>query len=231
MGFGKRLKQLRARLNLTLEEVSRRTGLSAPHLSLVERDLRRPTDQTVGLLGKCYGIGSKRLVLEHRLQSVPSDVKRAIEKKAAGATGIAGQSQAPATDNLRRIPVFDVAAGDWIDFDDGGYPAGFADFYICLPIGDPNCFACKVAGDSMCRENGPSFAEGDIIVFSPAARIHNGDYMFVRDEDAGATFKQAFFDKSANTARLCPLNRKYSEKTCKLDRVNMYKMVFHLKRF
>jgi len=234
MGFGKHLKQLRKEKGLTLEEVSRRTGISTPHVSLLERDLRRPTEETARLLAKCFGVSAKKLWLEFRLRDVPRDIKQAIEMeavKASGALGSQPQLVKGQAAGLRRIPVFDVAAGDWVDFDDGGYPVGFADHYIFLPVGSPHCFACKVTGDSMYQENTPSFAEGDVVVFSPSAQINEGDFVFARGEETGATFKQAFFDNSADTVRLCPLNRRYPEKKCHLAGIKMYKMVFHVKKF
>jgi phage repressor protein C with HTH and peptisase S24 domain len=222
---------MRVGKELTLQEVSRRTGMSAPYLSLLERGLRRPTKEAIRLLAKCFGVDGERLWLECCLQSVPEEVKEVIESEAVKAAAAGAEGVAAEASRLRRIPVFGVAAGDWIDFDDGGHPVGYADDYIFLPVEDPNCFACKVTGDSMCQENSPSFLEGDVLVFSPAATVREGDFVFVRGDEIGATFKQAFFDGPAGTVRLCPLNRKYPEKSCPLDKVRMYKMVFHVRKF
>ena len=74
----------------------------------------------------------------------------------------------------------------------------------------------RVVGDSM----EPRFREGDIVIFSPAAEVHNGDDCFVRFEmPHETTFKRAFFEPE-NKVRLQPRNEKYSPITIDGDRIN-----------
>ena len=55
----------------------------------------------------------------------------------------------------------------------------------------------------------PKFREGDIIVFSPATEVRNGDDCFVRfTSPHETTFKRVFFEPN-NTIRLQPRNDKY----------------------
>ena len=230
MRFGGHLKRLRREKGLTLEDVSRATGISRPHISLLERGLRRPTSETARLLAGFFGIEEKKLWLEHCLENLSPEVRQALEEEAVRAASGRCLVETEA-EGLRRIPVFNVVAGGWIDFGDGDHPVGFADEYVYLPIGDPNCFACKIAGDSMFQDAVPSFSAGDIVVFSPGAEVSAGDFVFARSDEIGATFKQVFFDETGQTVRLCSLNRKYPEKYCPRDEVRLYKMVFQIKNY
>ena len=115
-----------------------------------------------------------------------------------------------------------------VDFDDLGYPVGFADDYVrCTDLHDPNAFAVRVVGDSM----EPKFAEGDIVIFSPAVDISSGDDCFVRfTMPHEATFKRVFFEE-AGSVRLQPRNEKYPPKVIDGKRVNgLYRAVMRLEK-
>ena len=115
---------------------------------------------------------------------------------------------------VRPIPVINkVAAGYPREFTDLGYPVGIADEYVTVPaeLSDPSAFAVRVVGDSM----EPKYHEGDIVIFSPAAKVRSGDDCFVRFAMAGgpsdgeSTFKRVFFD-SDGQIRLQPLNEQHA---------------------
>ena len=124
----------------------------------------------------------------------------------------------------RLVPVINkVSAGYPTDFNDLDYPVGIADDYIrCPDLHDPNSFAVRVVGDSM----EPKFREGDIVIFSPSAEVHNGDDCFVRfTMPHETTFKRAFFE-SDNKVRLQPRNEKYSPTIVEGKRINgLYRAV------
>ena len=115
----------------------------------------------------------------------------------------------------KQIPIINkVAAGYPADFSDHNYPAGIADDYVnCPDIQDPDAFACRVIGNSMT----PNYQEGDIIVFSPQAKITSGCDCFVRIKpDHHATFKRVYFeDEETKTQqiRLQPLNPQFPAQT------------------
>jgi len=118
----------------------------------------------------------------------------------------------------RLVPVINkVSAGYPSDFNDLDYPVGVADDYVrCPDLHDPNAFAVRVVGDSM----EPKFREGDIVIFSPAAEVHNGDDCFVRFAmPHETTFKRVFFDPD-NKVRLQPRNEKYSPQIVDGKRIN-----------
>jgi len=115
---------------------------------------------------------------------------------------------------LRAVPIINkVAAGYPREFTDLGYPVGIADDYVSVPaeLADPNAFALRVVGDSMA----PKYAEGDVVVFSPAAPVASGDDCFVRfapESPAGgdeSTFKRVFFD-GPEQVRLQPINERHA---------------------
>jgi len=97
----------------------------------------------------------------------------------------------------------------------GGYPRRFtgldhelavADEYArCPDVHDARAFAIRVVGDAM----EPRYHEGDIVVFSPASELRDGDDCFVVLTGEGASdFKRIYHD-DPHTARLQPLNYRY----------------------
>ena len=122
------------------------------------------------------------------------------------------------------VPVINrVSAGYPVDFDDLGYPVGIADEYIrCLDLHDPNAFAVRVIGDSM----EPKFLQGDVVIFSPAMDVSNGDDCFVRFAmPHESTFKRVFFEQD-ESVRLQPRNDKYPPQIVEGSRVNgLYRAV------
>ncbi len=139
---------------------------------------------------------------------------------------------------LRRIPIINkVAAGYPREFTDMGvHPASSAppfdidDSLACPDVADPDAFAARVVGDSM----EPEYCEGDIVVFSPAARISpdGGSDCFVRlERDAEMTFKRIYFEDDGRTIRLQPLNSAYPPLSLPREEVSgMYAAVYVLRR-
>ena len=56
------LKSTRARLGLTLDDVSALTGLSVPFLSRLERDKRRLTGETAGRLARSLNVPVRSII-------------------------------------------------------------------------------------------------------------------------------------------------------------------------
>ncbi|MEM7228435.1 MAG: XRE family transcriptional regulator [Planctomycetota bacterium] len=108
----------------------------------------------------------------------------------------------------RSVPVINrVAAGPLTEYTDLGHPPSIADAYVPMPdIGDTSAFAATVVGDSMA----PQYAEGDIVVFSPARDAVTGCDCYVRFErDAESTFKRVesvTTEGGEERVRLVPLN-------------------------
>ncbi len=236
MSLGEIIRERREEMDLTLDEVSGLCGFSKPYLSTIEtgRVKNPPGDELLVRLEKILKFRSGVLVHVAHMERLPSDIRQRYEKveaenekwrsfikklmKSKRGTRklnsllaerklqVNRKSKKPAPGRL--VPVINrVAAGYPKDFNDLDYPVGVADDYVrCPDLHDPNAFAVRVVGDSM----EPKFTEGDIVVFSPAVEVRNGDDCFVRFGAAHETsFKRVFFE-SKDKVRLQPRNEKYS---------------------
>jgi SOS-response transcriptional repressor LexA len=256
MSLGQILRKKREELGLTLDEVAAETGFSKPYLSTIETGKTKnpPSDELIDRLEETLEFPEGHLKKIAHMERAPSDVRHDFEaidaenrKMKQILKDIAQRKAIPARLNKmlsqmevdfnpemrtekagQFIPVINkVPAGYPADFDDMGYPVGFADDYVRSPdIHDPNAFAVRVVGDSM----EPKFSEGDIIIISPAADVANGDDCFVRLKNPHeTTFKRVFFDKN-KMVRLQPLNSIYAPIIVKADRINgTYRAVIHYK--
>ncbi|UCE99304.1 MAG: helix-turn-helix domain-containing protein [Planctomycetota bacterium] len=236
MSLGQIIRKKREQLNLTLDEVSRSIGFSKPYLSTIETGKVKnpPSDQLLTKLEKALKFEPGLLLHIAHMEQIPPDIRQKYESTEAEKqklrqliknlihkkTGkgrldklLAESKLDTESDSLplsagRLVPVINkVAAGYPADFNDLDYPVGVADDYVrCPDLHDPNTFAVRVVGDSM----EPKFCEGDIVVFSPAAEVHNGDDCFIRlATPHETTFKRVFFEPD-NQVRLQPRNEKYS---------------------
>ncbi|MHC4482956.1 MAG: XRE family transcriptional regulator [Planctomycetota bacterium] len=252
MSLGKIIRKKREQLRLTLDEVSSRIGFSKPYLSTIETGKIKnpPSDELLRKLEKILEFEPGLLLhiahmerispdIRHQYESAEAEnlkmrqfIRNLIHKKTdpAQLNKLLAKSQldtektgAPLSAG-RLVPVINkVAAGYPSDFNDLDYPVGVADDYVrCPDLHDPNAFAVRVVGDSM----EPRFCEGDIVVFSPAAEVHNGDDCFVRFAAPHETsFKRVFFEPD-NKVRLQPRNEKYSPMTVDGKRINgLYRAV------
>lgn len=251
MSLGQILRDKREELGMTLDEVSRICNCSKPYLSTVETNKVKnpPSDDLLRKLENVLEFDSGSLVHMAHLQKLPADVRQSFEDSRAEndqLRHVIHQAIHEGKDiqelvqsmNLqqyfdqpldyvqqhaamagRLVPVINkVPAGYPVDFDDMGYPPGSADDYVrCPDLHDPQAFAVRVIGDSM----EPKYREGDIIIFSPAAQVNNGDDCFVRMANPHeTTFKRVYFEPDQDVIRLQPLNSKYSPITLPTERVN-----------
>ncbi len=246
MSLGQIIRKKREQLNLTLDEVSNRIGFSKPYLSTIEtgRVKNPPSDELLTKLEKILGFEQGLLLHIAHMERLPSDIRQEYESaeaenqkwrrfiknlidKEAGAgrfDELLAESKLDIEQDRsslaagRLVPVINkVAAGYPTDFNDLDYPVGVADDYVrCPDLHDPNAFAVRVVGDSM----EPKFCEGDIVIFSPAAEVHNGNDCFIRfSMPHETTFKRVFFEPD-NKVRLQPRNEKYSPTIIDGKRIN-----------
>lgn len=266
--LGAKIRRKRKELGLTLDEMAGRTQISKPYLSLIEtgRVSNPPSDEKLRRLEHALGFAPGELVGQAHLQRTPHDVRAMLAKLMARAgSGLSEQAvdEAPqdngfdldsayATGALHElverrvgnvealrasaIPVINrLSAGYPEDFTDLGYPPRHADAYVSCPdLDDSDAFAARVQGDSMA----PKYAEGDIVIFSPAAQVRDGDDCFVRFEDGHTTFKRAFFEEeklsdgqARGVIRLQPRNEKYRPQVVPAEQVSgLYKAVYRYQR-
>jgi len=236
MSLGQIIRKKREQLKLTLDDVSSRIGFSKPYLSTIETEKVKnpPSDELLTKLEKVLEFEKGLLLHIAHIEALPPDIRHEYESAEAEKQKLQqfiknllhakGDPQQLDTlldeskmdvekDSLplaagRLVPVINkVAAGYPSDFNDLDYPVGIADDYVrCPDLHDTNAFAVRVVGDSM----EPKFSEGDIVIFSPEAEVHNGDDCFIRFATPHETaFKRVFFEPN-NMVRLQPRNEKYS---------------------
>jgi len=203
------------------------------HLEKLPADVREEYENSVAeneywrsLIQQMIDAGDKakdllRSTKVRKILKQPLPTAKTAAQKTAGKAGKKGAAK----EKLEKLPIAgklvpiinSVVAGYPADYDDMGYPPGGADDYVRSPdLHDPNAFAVRVVGDSM----EPKYHEGDIVVFSPAADVDNGDDCFVRLTDPHeTTFKQVFFEEK-DQIRLQPRNNMYAPMILPREKVN-----------
>ena len=240
MELGQKIREKRKEMGLTLDKLSSLAGCSKPYLSTIETGkVGAPADDLLHKLEDVLGFEDGFLVRIASMQKLPKQLRDDIEacKKENLHLKNILKSISKQVDNIRPgfleagafdlddfVPIINcVAAGYPVDFDDLGYPVGFADDYIkCPDLSDANSFAVRIVGDSML----PDYREGDIVVFSPSRAVNNGDDCFVRfTEPHETTFKRVYF-QTGGTVMLQPRNHDYPPFVVQADRINgIYKAV------
>jgi SOS-response transcriptional repressor LexA len=246
MSLGQIIRNKREKLHLTLDEVAAYTGFSKPYLSTIETGrVKPPRDGLLRKLEKCLKFEKGHLQHIAHMERMPADVRRDYEAmdaenrqykqilkdiisrklKVSHLKNVIGQYEIDVRDEMSQkdkpgqlVPVINkVPAGYPAEFDDMGYPVGFADDYVrCPDIHDPNAFAVRVVGDSM----EPKYSESDIVIFSPATDVQTGDDCFIRlTEPHETTFKRVFFEDK-KTVRLQPRNDMYAPLMIEASRIN-----------
>ena len=257
MSLGQIIRKKREQLNLTLDDVSARIGFSKPYLSTIETGKVKnpPSDELLIKLERMLNFESGLLIHIAHMERLPSDIrqeyestdeenkkwrkfiKNLVNQKADisklnellvdSELGIEKDVSPLAAGRL--VPVINkVSAGYPTDFNDLDYPVGMADDYVrCPDLHDPNAFAVRIVGDSM----EPKFNQEDIVVFSPAAEVRNGDDCFVRFAMPHETsFKRVFFEAD-NKIRLQPRNESYSPMIVESKRINgIYRAVIRYEK-
>jgi repressor LexA len=257
MSLGQIIRKRRHELNITLDEVSAKTGFSKPYLSTIETGKVKnpPSDKLLRGLEDALKFPAGTLRRAANINRMPTDIRQQFEayesenqrwrklvrnlmdKKVKGAdiSDLLSKSDLQLDSSIseikpgKLIPIINrVPAGYPVDFDDLQYPAGFADDYVrCPDIDDPGAFGVRVIGDSM----EPKYTQGDIVIVSPAVEVRNGDDCFVRLAiPHETTFKRVFFEAD-NMVRLQPRNEKYSPMIIEGTRINgLYRAVIKYER-
>jgi repressor LexA len=256
MSLGQIIREKREGLGLTLDEAAAYTGFSKPYLSTVEtgRVKNPPSDELLKKLEEYLRFTPGQLLHLAHMERMPSDIRYDFENIEAQnrkykqliqqliehqpiASEIGnilkefdlGTEQKQSFKAGQLVPVMNrVSAGYPVDFDETGYPAGIADDYVrCPDLHDPNAFAIRVVGDSMI----PAFTPGDIVIFSPAAEVQNGDDCFIRfNHPHESTFKRVFFETDGKV-RLQPRNETYAPQIVEGSRINgTYRAVIRVHR-
>jgi SOS-response transcriptional repressor LexA len=247
-----KLRKLEQTLGFTAGEL-----LTQAHLQRTPRDVRAMLQKLLeqgAREGSGLGVegsGNGAAKAEGQIQNPQSKIQNAepVNLDDAYLSGVLQELVDRSSGNVETVatnavPVINrVSAGYPKDFTDLSYPRGVADEYVgCPDVADKDAFAARVAGDSMT----PKYAEGDIVIFSPASGVRNGDDCFVRFADGHTTFKRVFFENGddsgggaggggggggTSVVRLQPRNERYRPQTIPAEQVSgLYKAVYKYQR-
>jgi repressor LexA len=256
--MGLQIREKRLKMDMTLDVLSAKTKISKPYLSLIEngKTPHPPAESKLRRLEQVLQFPNGHLIALAQLKRTPRHIRAVLSEllknRAPTPPGKKGQAvdldQLYISGELRElaeraggnlelvdtstIPIINkVSAGYPKDFTDLSYPRGVADAYLSCPgLNDRDAFAARVSGDSMT----PRYNEGDIVVFSPAAPMRDGDDCFVRFADGNTTFKRAFTENDEDgkpVVRLQPRNGRYRPQSIPADHVTgLYKAVFKFQK-
>jgi len=235
-GIGSRIRELRAKIGLSQKDFGSRLGVTAQKISAVEGEITRPDVEFLVAVRSEFGVSADWILTgEEALQPVmlPADhvpikqqLRNLVEALSDGVIERIADEEAQyiAAQPGKRIPIHDIE-GEKAILWEGDSVAKTAEMIEAPPgVDDPRAFAGRLADDSML----PDFQLGDILFFSPAAEIHDGDYACVRIDDE-STFRQVFIED--DVTRLVPANRKYAELRLARDQVKgMFRLVWRMTR-
>ncbi len=250
MSLGQVIRKQREKLDLTLDETSRRTGYSKPYLSTIEtgRTKNPPADDLLVKLEQLLQFEPGFLLHVAHMEKLPADVRQAFEESRAeneqwrsliqhmldAGTTLPDTVPARKFQNLlskSRKNVEQInSAGKLVPVINNvsaGYPVDYDDKGY-PPGGADEYVRCPDLHDPNAfavRVIGdsmePRYHQGDIIIFSPALAVSSGDDCFVRMTDPHeTTFKQVFFEPDQPTIRLQPRNHKYPPLILPRERIN-----------
>jgi len=100
---GKRIKSIRKRKNLTLQEVSEKSGMSATAISAIERNVSSPTVTTLAAIGRALGESLSSLLGEAEIEYVLTRAANR-ERLATDIRNVDFQSLAPGVPGQRFHP-------------------------------------------------------------------------------------------------------------------------------
>lgn len=224
--LGPKIRKQRRRLGLTLDELSGRTGISKPYLSLIEtgRVCNPPSDQKLARLEQTLAFNSGELLIYAHLYRTPTDVRAVLgQLLLRGRPAGEGAALTPGngdTDNHADpadlcgalAALLDGAAGSAetfaakavpiVNHAGADYPNNFTDSEFPRRVADQYVGCPDIADKDAfaAHVHGdcmmPQYRQGDIVIFSPVLPARNGDDCFIRFGDGKTTFKRVFFENA-----------------------------------
>ena len=234
--MGKEIRIQRRNRHLSVEDVALKIGVQKYQVRDIEEGKRGLEPGLAEKIARLLRLPANHFLAfqEGRIQALEAQLARLNQ-----ALGEAQRGRAPGGEAEARqgIPILGtVADGYPDDFDDEGKPVGEPEEFLFLPsVQDDGAFGVHVVGDSMEAPVRPSFAEGDLAVFS-GEPLRSRDFALVRrrspvEGDGEVTFRQVFFDPGGQV-RLQPLNLNYTAEVYPKKQVlGMWKLVTHLASF
>ena len=234
--LGKEIRTQRRKRHLSVEDVALKLGIQKYQVRDIETGKKSLESGLAEKVARLLKLPPNHFLAfqEGQIQALEAQVARL---NLALAETQRGQAPDDAGGERSGIPIFgSVADGYSFEFDQEGRPVGEPEEFLHLPsVPDESAFAVHVIGDSMEAPVRPSFAEGDLAVFSDSP-LRSRDFALVRKSPSSegqgeVTFRQVFFDPGGKV-RLQPLNLNYTAEACpKTDVLGMWKLAAHLASF
>jgi repressor LexA len=198
------LRVVRLRAGCEQGELGQRLGVSQATVSRWERGQLAPSlEQAQAWLGACDAPAAAGAAVLDYL-SAGGDQERdaaVVAAQQALLTLVRGGELGYDTS----VPYFaDVAAGIGEAQEQRSAPRRYLQVPAQLLARDPGCYALRVVGDSMA----PALTEGDIVIVSPAATLHDGCIVAAFVEPDGDVVK-AYHELPGGGVELQPLNPAY----------------------
>ena len=196
MTYGKRIRERRDILRLSMQEVADYVKVSKTAISKYENNQSEPSAD------KRKKIAEILQTTEKYLMYGEEQVKQENSNNIASLVKLA-----------RLVPLISwVQAGQWSEIVDIFNPGDAEEWIPARGNNGAHTFALRVCGDSM-ECNGPiSFKSGDIIIVDPSQPAESGNFVVAKilngsGENGEATFKK--FIKDGGNTYLRPLNSAY----------------------
>ena len=178
----KRLKELREKKKITMQELGDLLNVSRSTVSLYESRQRQPDLKTLKKIADIFNV-SVDYLLGHETNNVELTLLK---------------------NNTVKIPIYGkIPAGVPMEMVDESYVDDYIEMDSKQLRGSSTYFGLKVKGNSMF----PEFRNGDIVIFRQQSHCENGDFCAVSINHTECTFKKVLKKESGIT--LMPLNPDY----------------------
>jgi SOS-response transcriptional repressor LexA len=191
MNIGEKIKTLRERCGLTLQEVGAPFGISRSSVAGWESGDSKPGIDKLPALARMFNVSVDELLSDRPLQD--SKLTEEDRRKAKRRWDDIVDANVESANTAGMLPLIsDVQAGNWSEIVDNFQPGDAEDWIPCPFKHGPNAFILRVAGQSMFNPGGDkSYAPGDFIAVDPQVEAMNRRMVVAKiDHEERATFKQ-----------------------------------------
>ncbi|MCW3521228.1 XRE family transcriptional regulator [Burkholderia cenocepacia] len=226
--IGTRIRALRLKRGLTLQEVANEFGISRASVSEWESGRSKPDATRLAKLS--FILQTTVLYLLEGDTSVPTSTgpsfvdsaasRRRLRGGAKQSTDIVDNSESNITEwPVGKLPLISwVQAGDWSEIVDNFQPGDAEEWIACPFPSGRHGFVLRVVGDSMYNPGGDlSFREGDFISVNPDWEAKHRSLVIARHNGEKATFKQLLIDEN-DGPMLFALNPNWPKRYISLDK-------------
>jgi len=228
-----RIREIREKAALSQADFGTALGFTSAKISRVERGETEPDNALLVAIREKFGASTDWILTGEEgggpatfppgYVPIRAKMQELVDILLSGEISrIAEEEARYGAQRARHIPLHDIEGEQPIPWE-GDSVAKTAVMIEAPPgIDDPRAFAGRLADDSML----PEFQQGDVLFFSAAAEIDDGDYACVRIDDK-STFRQVFIED--DVVRLVPANRKYPELCLVRDQVKgMFRLMWRM---